>query len=428
MHMKKDLQESKKRIAFPICLFDELQHASYNELPDEIHVVPTGKWDHPYFGEIVIDTEDVAEFVTNFKNKVRNDLPITAGHDNGMSGGELPAIGWFRELIDRGVKGLYAVVEWTEEGKRLLSQKAFKYFSAELYHEYEDPQTGARYSNVLVGGALTNKPYFKDLDPVVAFSEPTIFNQFSEESMDLTTLLAKDVAVLTDEEKAFIREHKEELTDEQKGALASVLEDAPAADAPTGDETGDGAATGTDGDGSGDGKGAGDDAGAGETPAADAPEPAPAGDGQTDLSEGKTITMSASEAAILRQKADAGERAFNELQAMKLGSEADKMVFSTANKTGHFAPRQRDALVSFLTTLSEKQRDQFKNLVHNMPKAQVFGEVGSSEGAESAPLKEIETLAKAKIEGGASYSEAVKQVLAENPELRQRYEDSLADN
>jgi phage I-like protein len=60
---------------------------------------------------------------------------ITAGHDNGGNGGELSAIGWFKELIDRGVSGLYAVVEWTGEGKQLLSDRAFKYFSPEFYEE-----------------------------------------------------------------------------------------------------------------------------------------------------------------------------------------------------------------------------------------------------------------------------------------------------
>ena len=61
------------------------------------HVVPTGKWQHPAYGEMEISSTDVREFVQNVKNKVRKDLPITAGHDNGTSGGELPAIGWLRE-------------------------------------------------------------------------------------------------------------------------------------------------------------------------------------------------------------------------------------------------------------------------------------------------------------------------------------------
>jgi hypothetical protein len=53
-----------------------------------------------------VRVDDIKEFVQNFNNHVRGDIPITAGHDNGMSGGELPAIGWFTDVIDRGVNGL----------------------------------------------------------------------------------------------------------------------------------------------------------------------------------------------------------------------------------------------------------------------------------------------------------------------------------
>ncbi len=82
-------RDSKERIAFPIQLFGE--GSKFAEIPDEIHVVPTGKWNHPAYGEMEINSADIAEFVKNFKANVRNDLPITQGHDNGMSGGELPA-------------------------------------------------------------------------------------------------------------------------------------------------------------------------------------------------------------------------------------------------------------------------------------------------------------------------------------------------
>jgi hypothetical protein len=89
--MKQTERDSNKRIAFPIQLFGE--GSTDAQVPSEIHVVPTGKWDHPAYGEMEITTAHIAEFAKNFKDKVRRDIPITQGHDNGMSGGELPAIG-----------------------------------------------------------------------------------------------------------------------------------------------------------------------------------------------------------------------------------------------------------------------------------------------------------------------------------------------
>jgi hypothetical protein len=85
--MKQRERDSKKRIAFPIQLFGE--ESSFAELPDQIRVVPTGKWDRPVYGEMEITSADVSQFVQNFKDHVRKDRPITAGHDNGGNGGEL---------------------------------------------------------------------------------------------------------------------------------------------------------------------------------------------------------------------------------------------------------------------------------------------------------------------------------------------------
>jgi hypothetical protein len=87
-------RDSKKRIAF-VQFFAEA--SSSTAVPDEINVVPTGKWDHPVYGEMEITSSDIAELVRNFKDRVRKDRPITAGHGNGMSGGELPAIGGFNQ-------------------------------------------------------------------------------------------------------------------------------------------------------------------------------------------------------------------------------------------------------------------------------------------------------------------------------------------
>ena len=101
--MKQQEGDSKKRIAFPIQLFAE--GSADVQIPDVIQVVPVGKWDHPAYGEMEITSAHIAEFAQTFKDKVRLDIPINAGHDNGMSGGELPAIGWFTDVIDRASMG-----------------------------------------------------------------------------------------------------------------------------------------------------------------------------------------------------------------------------------------------------------------------------------------------------------------------------------
>src|SRR5215212_105034 len=282
--MKQQERDSKKRIAFPIQLFAE--GSADVQIPDVIQVVPVGKWEHPVYGEMEITPAHIAEFVKNFKDKVRLDIPINAGHDNGMSGGELPAIGWFTDVEDRGVNGLWCGVKWTEEGVQLLQARAFKYFSPEFYQDYEDPQTRTKHGHVLVGGALTNKPYFKELEPVVSFSEPTIIHQFTDE-MNLKDILSKKPEDLSDEEKAFVRDNQAEMTYEEKTAFAAVVEEPATPETPA-------ATPGTP-----------------ETPAPAAPEVSAS-------EKGKVITMSAAEAAALRDQANKGAQAFAEIEKMKL--------------------------------------------------------------------------------------------------------------
>ena len=47
----------------------------------------------------------------NFDDGVRLDIAVTAGHDNGFNGGELPAVAWFTELIDKGYEGLWGMMD-----------------------------------------------------------------------------------------------------------------------------------------------------------------------------------------------------------------------------------------------------------------------------------------------------------------------------
>jgi phage I-like protein len=408
--MKQTERDSNKRIAFPIQLFGE--GSTDAQVPSEIHVVPTGKWDHPVYGEMEITTAHIREFVQNFKDKVRRDIPITQGHDNGMSGGELPAIGWFTDVVDRGVNGLWAGVRWTDEGVQLLERRAFKYFSPEFYEMYEDPETRKKYSHVLVGGALTNKPYFKELEAVVAFSEPSIIHQFSDH-MELKDIVSKKAEELSDEEKEFLVEHKDELNDEQKGAFESVL-------SASGDEGNDGD---EDGSGANDGNGDAGDDGKGE------------GDKGVQASEGKgkVITMSEAEVKALRAKADAGARAFAEVEKMKLDKEVDRLVFSQTNPDGKLLPKQKEAVVKLMRTLSEPQRDQLRNIVSNLPKISLSfseaGDGGKNEPASAADEVDAKVQEKIKAsEGKLNYSDALRAVFAENPDLHTRYsEEGVAE-
>lgn len=407
-------------VVFPINMHMFAEITATGDVPKEMHVLPVGKWNHPSYGPLVISREDIAEFKENFDRGLRKGIPITEGHDNGMSGGELPAIGWFTELIDRGANGLFAIVEWTDKGKTLLAEKAFKFFSPEFYSEYEDPETRTIHENVLVGGALTNKPYFKELEAVV-MSEPKINNQFNfnETMLELKNILEKKVDELSTEEKAFLVEHKDELTDDQKETFKTALEvEDPEAD-PTPDPEPEADPEPTP------------DPEADPEPEAD-PDPTPDPD-PTKASEFKTdgkgnVVMTAAEAKILQSKANAGYEASKKLTTSEIKAEVSKLVFSEQNSQGRFLPAQSEKVFSFMQGLNEKQRKAFSELVTALPKTEVFNEVGHGGNNEGTAFAEIESKAKKLMseDKAMSYSDAVKRVCEENPKLANQYEKESA--
>ena len=157
---------------------------NFGEVPKWFQVIPgPGSWKHPAYGEIKVTEDDLDEFAENFRKEVYQEhIPIDAEHETKMSG----ACGYFKKVKvggPDGEPGLWAQADWTARGEKLLKEERYKYFSPEWYDEWADPATGKKYKNVLVGGALTTRPFFKDasLQPLVA-SEGFLWTVREEES------------------------------------------------------------------------------------------------------------------------------------------------------------------------------------------------------------------------------------------------------
>lgn len=406
--MKQKLQRKmneKYKGVFPF-EFDDSAQGGVVAIPDVIHLIPIGEWQHDLYGPIMITAGDIREFIQNFNAEVRKGVFITAGHE-GFA--ELPAVGWITKLDQRDT-GLWGTVEWNELGKETLSDKQYKFFSPEFYRDYEDPQTHQIYRNVLTGGALTKQPYFKELEAVV-FSEPKLRKQFNEynNTMNLKELVAKDITTLTDEEKAFIVEHKAELTEEEKVLVTSII------DAPV------------------------------ETPAAETEEAKvareakeaadanvaaglnPDGSVKVEGSDKKLVQISASELAALQAAADQGQQAFKELNKQKIEASVKALTFSNSNTEGKFLPKSSDKLRAFMEPMNDAQRVAFAALINELPKTQIFTEVGSGGAAEGTAGAELNAKIEAvqKENPKMAYSDALKKVLVDNPGLEARYDAEL---
>lgn len=132
---------------------------------DPFKIFPQGKW---YRGnrELNITKERLVEFAANVKSGLpRFRIPINENHAGVGKVGTISEVEYMEQGPDG--PGLYATrYEFTDEGKKLIEQKRFDAVSGEavwtLFDDakYQDPTTGKTHDNVLVGVALTNKPFF----------------------------------------------------------------------------------------------------------------------------------------------------------------------------------------------------------------------------------------------------------------------------
>lgn len=169
-----------------------------------VHVLPLGSYKHPTYGTIDVTPTRVSRFVENVKKRVRGIDPSI----NYLHQGDGEAAGWVKDAEARS-DGLWAFVEWTSSAAQKLKEKAFKYFSAELYEQWEDNQ-GQKHSDVLFGGALTNRPFMKNMVPL-NLSEATVDNAFEL------------VSTITGTDMDSLKGGKMELTDEQVDQIAVKL-------------------------------------------------------------------------------------------------------------------------------------------------------------------------------------------------------------
>ena len=136
-------------------------------------------------------------------------IPVTLDHSS-LRGRGSRAVGWINGVEVEG-NALYTLVEWTEEGAKLLKDKAYSNVSIEIHEEFTSRKDGKTFVGwTMTGLSLTNYPAVFNLNNIQGFDfnlERPTNNQFEGETM-------------TDEEKkkmAALEASNKKLTDELKG-------------------------------------------------------------------------------------------------------------------------------------------------------------------------------------------------------------------
>lgn len=136
-----------------------------------VHALPVGSFKHPMYGTIDVNSDRAKRFADGVNSKVRGiDLSINYVHNNNDV-----AAGWAKKAEARS-DGVWLFVEWTDDAAQQIKDKKWRYFSSEFEDEWEDPQ-GAKHKDVMFGGALTNRPFMKNLVPI-NLSEAVYDNAF----------------------------------------------------------------------------------------------------------------------------------------------------------------------------------------------------------------------------------------------------------
>jgi hypothetical protein len=143
-----------------------------------VHALPIGAFKHPVYGTIDITAERAQRFAESVKTKARGiDPSINYEHDNSNA-----AAGWVKDAEARS-DGVWLSVDWVADAAAAIKDKKWRYFSAEFVDEWEDPQ-GGKHTDVIMGGALSNRPFVKNLAPI-NLSEATY-----ENALDLVALIS----------------------------------------------------------------------------------------------------------------------------------------------------------------------------------------------------------------------------------------------
>lgn len=184
--------------------------APNGEIKDDIEVLRVGKFYMDENENYVEVTKDyLASMVKNFAENARGiDIMLDYKHDS-----DAEAAAWFKEvyLAEDGTV-LRSKVDWTPPGREKVSNKEYRYISADFHPNYQDNESRKKFGPTLLGAGLTNRPVVKGMQPVVLSENTNNIgdNQMTEEEKKQFEDLKNKNKELTEKLAAKAKEGKEQ--------------------------------------------------------------------------------------------------------------------------------------------------------------------------------------------------------------------------
>jgi hypothetical protein len=172
---KQVLEEDEEILKSWMDTFEQLNQLTLSEA-DKVIKVPfcrIGEWTHPIYGKLTFTQQDLDDIVSNFNSQIIGyEPPLFLGHPvDGATQEGHPAEGFLHRLEqeDDVLYGLFEMVN--EETYSSVSSGRYRYSSGEFVRNYTSKESGKPVGTVLVGVALTNRPFLTGLPRVSTLAE-----------------------------------------------------------------------------------------------------------------------------------------------------------------------------------------------------------------------------------------------------------------
>lgn len=123
---------------------------------------------------IKVGLAELQRAVDNFNAKVAGEPPLDYDHSFDY-GGTSEASGWYQRLFVKD-GALWATVEFTQDAVEKIKAKKFRFFSPTFSTDWPD-ESGKKHGFTILAGALTNRPFLKNMAPI------SLADQFTEEDI-----------------------------------------------------------------------------------------------------------------------------------------------------------------------------------------------------------------------------------------------------
>lgn len=146
----------------------QVKLSANGDVSNKVQLLRTGVFYDERYGKLDITSEILLAMKKNFDANVRGiALAIDYKHD-----ADNIAAGWIKDVeLSNNDTELWATIDWTPNGRKVLSDKEFRYLSADFNFNYQDNETLQKFGPTLFGAGLTNRPVVKNMEPAVALQE-----------------------------------------------------------------------------------------------------------------------------------------------------------------------------------------------------------------------------------------------------------------